>query len=154
MAAYLSLRGKPCDPPGTPEEGRPAGAALRPSPTRLPTSPGRLSGIEVLLRYEAFCPTPLRVELQTSKPLCCSLKLAPQPLGIPRLMHQSSGSFHFSVILFGVWDKDHGDQHLWLILPLAVYKSSQLSKSNVAHCMFTGGISQALACGLVLRACT
>lgn len=123
------------------------GAASKPSPARLPLSPGRLSGGHFLFPpgfWWGCRSAALSGQLQTIKPLSGSLQSAHLQQGIPWLALQSSGPFCLGIVLFSVSRA-----------PRELASSALCMNVQVAHSVFTGYISQALAllCLVCLTTC-
>lgn len=87
----LSLEETACDPSGTREDGRPGGAAMNhllltfPSPREAVTTRFSLSpSFYELWGFLPYLPQNRAAEYKT-RPLSCSLEVAPQQQGIPQL---------------------------------------------------------------------
>ena len=100
------------------------GASLRPPPTHLPNSPGRLSG-DSFLSLPGFCKgwaeSPHRKELQNIKLLSYSLEGSPQQQGTLQLAVQSSDWKSFGVVLRGWWHSITGSWCLCLSHPFTMW---------------------------------
>lgn len=57
------------------------------------------------IRFGAFCPAHLRLEVQNRRLLSCSLQLAPQHQGLLQIVERASDPFCVSIVLCGVWGK-------------------------------------------------
>jgi len=114
FSAYLSLGSTTCAPRGTQENGRPLrncwGGVIPHSLVCLPwevVMKQFLITSRVQIRFGAFCPAHLRLEVQNRRLLSCSLQLAPRHQGLLQIVEQASDPFCVSIVLCGVWGKDH-----------------------------------------------
>lgn len=71
----------------------------------------------VQIRFGAFCSAHLRLEMQNRELLSCSLQLDPQHQDLLQIVALASDPFCVSIVLLGVWSKDHWG------LALLVYSS-------------------------------
>lgn len=146
-SAHVSLGGTACAPLGTQEIARPQGAAGTSSATHFlsPLASCRercLITSRVQIRFGAFCPAHLRLEVHTGGLLSCSLQPAPQHQGFLQLGVWAADAFCVSTALFGMWGRDHQG--------LLVYSSSHRLHKKLSQSKNVTSLLSSLYFGLCI----